>query len=298
MEDVTPKEPVLLEPGLRRILAPNPSPMTFTGTNTYLLGERELAVIDPGPALPAHLEAILAAVQPGQRITHILLTHSHLDHSPLARLVSQETGAPSYAFGDHLKGRSPVMEALAESGLAGGGEGIDRDFAPDHLLEDGALVEGDGWALRALWTPGHIANHLSFVWQDAVFTGDHVMGWASSMVSPPDGDLTAFMHSCRRMQEVPARVFYPGHGDPVSDPAARLQWLIDHRMSREAQILEALAHGPAAAPALAERIYTEVNPALLPAATRNVLAHLIDLHSRRKVSAEGPLSADVKFIRS
>ncbi|MBO6776915.1 MAG: MBL fold metallo-hydrolase [Marinibacterium sp.] len=287
-----------LAPGLRRIVAPNPSPMTYRGTNTYLVGERELAVIDPGPVHPEHLEAILAALTPGQTISHIIVTHTHLDHSPLARPLAEATGAPVLAFGDAKAGRSKVMEDLAQGGLAGGGEGIDTRFVPDQVVADGDHINGDGWELEVIHTPGHIGNHIALGWSDICFTADHVMGWASSLVSPPDGDLTEFMASCARLQARDWSVFHPGHGAPITDPAARLHWLIDHRRSRETAILTALSDGPATARALAERIYTETPPALLGAAERNVFAHLVDLHGRTEVTAAPELSASAVFNRS
>ncbi|UWQ52361.1 MBL fold metallo-hydrolase [Leisingera caerulea] len=286
-----------LGPGLRRILAPNPSPMTYRGTNTYLIGTGSLAVIDPGPESAPHLEAILAAVQPGQQITHIIVTHSHLDHSPLARGLSQATGAPVHGYGGAGAGRSDVMARLAASGLAGGGEGIDTQFAPDITVRDGEVISADGWELEVIHTPGHLGNHIALAWGDACFTADHVMGWASSLVSPPDGDLTDFMASCRRLRQRRWRVFHPGHGAPVTDPAGRLDWLIAHRESREAAILQALAQAPATARALAEQIYTETPPSLLNAAERNVFAHLVDLSGRGLAAPQGTLSAAAVFER-
>lgn len=284
-----------LEPGVRLQRANNPSPMTYTGTNTYILGKREIAVIDPGPADPDHLEAILTAVPPNARITHILVTHSHLDHSPLAHPLAQRTGAPIYAMGDSTAGRSAIMQQLAASGLVGGGEGVDPEFAPDVTLSDGDVIESTDWQIKAIRTPGHFGNHVSFAMQDIVFTGDHVMGWASSLVSPPDGDLTQFMASCDRLKTQNARVFYAGHGDPITDPHARLDWLIAHRKSREAQLVKALDPGPATAQALTKTIYTDIDPRLLPAAERNVLAHLIDLMGRNLATPQGALSATVPF---
>ncbi|SNT26077.1 MBL fold metallo-hydrolase [Antarctobacter heliothermus] len=286
-----------LAPGLRRVLAPNPSPMTFRGTNTYLLGTRDIAVIDPGPENEAHLEAILSALTPGQQVTHILVTHAHLDHAPLARALSHETGAPVLAFGPPETGRRPVMQALAEGGLVGGGEGVDRAFVPDRMLADGDVIEGSDWRVEALHTPGHMANHLSFAWGDVLFSGDLVMGWASSLVSPPDGDLTAFMASLARLQGRHWSVFHAGHGAPIREPAARLAELIAHRRAREAAILAALSDGPSTARDLADRIYTDTPPALLPAAARNVLAHLIDLTENSLVVPEGGLAADAVFRR-
>ena len=286
-----------LQPGVRRLLAPNPSPMTFRGTNTYLVGTGGIAVIDPGPESDRHLDAIIGALTPGQEITHILVTHAHIDHSPLARPLANKTGAPILAFGDAYTGRSPVMQDLAARGLAGGGEGIDATFVPDQTLIDGEIIEGDGWALETIHTPGHFGNHVSFALGDACFCGDHVMGWASSLVSPPDGDLTDFMDSCRKLSAREWRVFHAGHGAPIQDPAARLEWLIKHREMREAEILDTLATGPARAYDIATRIYTETPPALMGAATRNVFAHLVDLAGKKKVKSQGILETEAIFER-
>lgn len=284
-----------LEAGLRRIVAPNPSPMTYRGTNTYLVGTKDLAVIDPGPQSEAHLQAILDAVAHDQHISHILVSHTHLDHSPLAAPLSAACGAPVLAFGDAFAGRSAVMQKLAKASDIGGGEGIDTAFQCDEVLSHGDTITGDGWELTALHTPGHIGNHLSFAWRDACFTADHVMGWASSLVSPPDGDLTDFMASCTLLQDQRWRVFYPGHGGQIDDPSTRLAWLIDHRNSREASIMAALKDGPATATVLSAAIYKDTPTALLGAAKRNVLAHLIDLMGKDDVMPEGPLHADAPF---
>ncbi len=282
-----PGQPVVLAPGLRRVLAPNPSPLTGAGTNTYILGEGRVAVIDPGPALPSHLDAILAALAPGERVSHILVTHAHLDHSPLARPLAMQSGAPVLAFGPAGAGRSARMDRLAGLGGLGGGEGVDAEFAPDVRIADGETVAGDGWRLVALHTPGHFGNHLCFLWESAAFSGDHVMGWSSSLVSPPDGDMGAYMASLDRLaHQAPSRL-YPGHGDPVGDAMSRIRELAAHRRDREASIRALLAEGPASAETLAARIYTETPPALLPAAARNVLAHLLDLMERNLVMAEG-----------
>jgi glyoxylase-like metal-dependent hydrolase (beta-lactamase superfamily II) len=287
-----------LEPGLRRIVAPNPSAMTYRGTNTYLLGTKQIAVIDPGPDSTVHLQAILAALHPTQSVSHIIVTHAHVDHSPLAAALSKQTGALVHGFGPASAGRSRVMQTLAASGMAGGGEGVDLGFAPHIHLADGDVVDGDGWSVEAIHTPGHIGNHLCLAWNDACFTADHVMGWASSLVSPPDGDLTDFMASCAKLQRRTWRVFHPGHGSPVTEPGARLDWLITHRRTREAAILNALTDGPANAKALAARIYTDTPEALIGAAVRNVLAHLVDLNGKSIVAPLGDLSADVLFERT
>ncbi|OAN77439.1 MBL fold metallo-hydrolase [Jannaschia sp. EhC01] len=289
-ETVQSETRAVLAPGLRRVTAPNPSPMTFTGTQTYILGEGAVCVIDPGPALRPHLDAILAALEPGERVSKILVTHSHLDHSPLARPLADVTGAPILAAGPSDWGISPVMAALGEA--VGGGEGVDPDFVPDEQIAEGDDIDG----IAVLETPGHMANHLSFAWDGALFSGDLVMGWSTSLVSPPDGDMTAFFASLDKLQARSDTIYYPGHGDPVRAPQARCAELIAHRCTREAQILSALAAiGPANAEMLARHIYTDVAPALLPAAARNVLAHLIDLTTRARIHPQGPLHADALF---
>lgn len=282
---------------IRRILAPNPSPMTFWGTNTYLVGTRRLAVIDPGPDTPAHLAAILAALGPGQSVSHILVTHAHLDHSPLAARLSAETGAPVLAYGDATAGRSAVMQSLAESGLMGGGEGVDTEFAPDMVLCDGERIMGDNWQITAHWTPGHFGNHMSFEIADSVLSGDLVMGWASSLVSPPDGDLTDFLRSCARLGALKARRFLPGHGAVIEHPKARVDWLVAHRKAREAAILDSLTRAPLTATEITSRVYADTPQSLLAAARRNVLAHLIDLMQKSQVAPVGGLQADAKFAR-
>lgn len=286
-----------LLPGLRRITAPNPSPMTFTGTQTYLVGDGAVVVIDPGPALPSHQNAILASLAPGELVSHILVTHSHLDHSPLAEPLSRATGAPILAAGPSDWGRRPVMQSLAESGHIGGGEGVDMAFAPDEQITASDTIDGPWGKIEVLETPGHMANHLSFAWNGGLFSGDVVMGWSTSLVSPPDGDMTAFMATVKRLaMRTDARVFYPGHGDPVEDPQARCTELLTHRKGREGQVVEALALiGASNATQLAAHIYTDVAPNLLPAAARNVLAHLIDLAERNKITCDGPITEDTAF---
>jgi len=300
MTDERPSPGVLepVAPGIRRILAPNPSPMTHWGTNTFVLGDGDVTVLDPGPADRRHFEAILAGLVPGERIARLLVSHSHLDHSPLARPLAEATGARVHAFGDATAGRSALMADLAARGLTAGGEGVDRAFCPDIWLEDGEEIDiGNGQILETIWTPGHYANHLCFALGDTVFTGDHVMGWASTLISPPDGDLTAFLSSCTKLRTRAARVFLPAHGAAVPDPQARLAWLMAHRAEREREILAALARSPATPAALARQIYTGTPRALLPAAERNVFAHLVDLSLREIVHAQPELAADAVFER-
>lgn len=275
------------EPGLRGVLADNPSAMTQRGTISWIVGEGRVALIDPGPADPAHLRALLAALDPGERIGCILVTHAHLDHCGLSRPLAEATGAPVLAYGTARAGRSAVMMALFDEAGAVGSEGTDVRFVPDETLADTASVSGVDWELRAIHTPGHFGNHLCFAWGDRVFSGDHVMGWSSSIVAPPDGDMGDYMASLDRLRrEVPGRL-YPAHGDPVTDPIARIDDLARHRRLREAQILVALAEGPLDARSIAARLYPDLPRRLLGAAEMNVLAHLIDLNTRNAVEFDG-----------
>ncbi|EYD73668.1 MBL fold metallo-hydrolase [Limimaricola hongkongensis] len=281
------------EPSLVRLRAPNPSPMTGPGTNSYLLGRDRLCVIDPGPDQPEHLAALLSAID-GRPVEAILVTHAHRDHSALAPALAAATGAPVCGFGPAEAGRSALMRRLAGAGI-GGGEGLDGAFRPDRRLCDGDRVAPGGTPVVALHMPGHMAGHLCFAWRGAVFSGDLVMGWSSTLISPPDGDLAAFRRSCARLRALRPRRLYPGHGAPVDLPRARIDALVAHRAGREAQIRAALAHGPADAGAITARLYADVAPALHPAARRNVLAHLLDLMERNLVTAETTRLAEARF---
>lgn len=294
--------PVHIAPNVRRITCRNPSAYTFTGTQTYLVGEGDVALIDPGPEDAEHLDAVLRALAPDERITDIIVTHSHRDHSPGARVLAERTGAPVWAWGAHGAGITPTMQSLIDTGAEiGGGEGGDLSFAPDRILADGESVSGPDWTLTALYTPGHLSNHISLALEGTgiVFTGDLVMGFATTLVSPPDGDMAAFMASLERLAARSEDGLYlPGHGHPVEEPHAMLAYQRAHRQKRLEQILSALVDGSKNAATLTREIYTDVDPALHGAAQRNVLASLIGLYDQGQVAADGPIAVDAVFSRS
>jgi len=254
---------------LRRLRCGNPGAFTFLGTNTYLIGEGAVAVLDPGPEDVAHHAAILAALT-GERISHILVTHTHQDHSPGAAALQASSGAPTLGFGPH---RTPPSEEL---------RGGDHAFVPDRRLADGETLEGEGWRLTALHTPGHCATHLCFALEGTgiLFSGDHVMSWSTSVVSPPDGDMAAYMAGLARLAARRDRLFLPGHGPPLPDPAPFTRALLAHREAREAALRAALRqHGPATVETLVQRLYSPIDERLLPAAARSLLAHLLKLEA-------------------
>lgn len=283
---------------IRCILAPNPSMMTQNGTNTYLLGSGKVAVIDPGPAIESHGKAILAALLPTETISHIFVTHSHLDHSGLARGLANCTGAPIHGFGDAKAGRSDAMQDLALQMAIGGGEGVDHDFLPDICLGDGDQVSDADWSIAALHTPGHFGNHLCFASGDVLFSGDHVMGWSTSLISPPDGDMTDYMASLRKLALREWDRFLPGHGSPVMDPALRLADLIVHRERREAALLSAVGAGVTNIEGLTRAVYPDLAANLIRAAERNILAHLIDLQGRNEIIARPFMGTNATFTRT
>lgn len=267
-----------LHPLVRRLLAPNPSAFTYSGTQTYLVGRGEVAIIDPGPDLDGHIEAILAATA-GERIVAILCTHTHRDHSPAAKAVKAASGA-------EIVGCAPL--ALDDDGPRSDAA-FDTGYSPDRVLADGERVAGKGWTLEAVATPGHTSNHLCFALAEAqaLFTGDHVMGWATTVISPPDGDMAAYMASLdllmRREQDM---VYYPAHGEPVQSPQRFVRGLAGHRKQREGQILRLLREAARPIPAMVEKMYVGVDHRLHGAAGRSVLAHLIDLKARGMVAED------------
>lgn len=276
-----------------RILAPNPSPMTYTGTNTYVVDNGEIAVIDPGPKIQEHYDNILEVIG-DKPVKYIFLTHSHIDHSPMAADLSIKYNTPVYGYGPSDAGLSPTMLKLISDGYESGSEGIDHNFHPDNLIKDGECFELNETSIIAIHTPGHMGNHVSFQYGGVLFSGDHIMGWATSMVSPPYGDLTQFMASCFLLKDKNISLILPGHGEPVDNPKERIEYLISHRLERERQIKSTLQHYSLNALEITEIVYVDVDKSLIPAATRNVFAHLLDLNERGFVEFEGIISETMK----
>ena len=268
-----------ISPRIGRVLAPNPSPFTYTGTQTYLVGSNDVAVIDPGPADPDHLAALLAAIA-DRPVRAILCTHTHRDHSPAAAPLSVQTGAP-------IIGCAPLV--LDDDGPRADAA-FDPSYSPDRILADGEQVAGEGWTLEAVATPGHTSNHLCFalLQENALFTGDHVMGWSTSVISPPDGDMADYMRSMQRLLDREDAIYYPAHGDPVPNPRRLVRGMMGHRKQREGQIMRFLErNGASEIPAMVAEMYKGIDPRLHPAAGRSVLAHLIDLDGRGVAEAAG-----------
>ena len=274
-------------PGIRRIVANNPGPFTFRGTGTYVVGTGEVAVIDPGPDMHEHVEALLAGLK-GEKITHILVTHTHRDHSPAAAAVKAATGAPTYGFGPHAGGRRG--EAAVE-------EGGDWDFAPDVVIKDGDEMAGQGWRFEAVHTPGHTSNHLCFALPDQgiLFSGDHVMGWSTSVIAPPDGDMAAYMASLYKLLGRHDAVYWPTHGPAITEPKEHVRAFIAHRREREAGVVACLEAGVGHIDAMVERLYVGLNPNLRRAAGRSVLAHLIDLIDRGVAISDANATVDATY---
>jgi glyoxylase-like metal-dependent hydrolase (beta-lactamase superfamily II) len=270
-------EPVA--PGIRRIVARNPGPFTFRGTGTYVVGEGKVAVIDPGPDLPEHIEALLMDLA-GEEVTHILVTHTHRDHSPAAAAVKEATGAPTYGFGPHAGGKR---------GEPGVEEGGDWDFVPDIVVPDGGEIVGAGWRFEAVHTPGHTSNHLCFALPDqgVLFSGDHVMGWSTSVIAPPDGNMAAYMGSLDKLLARRDAVYWPTHGPAIIEPKEHVRAFIAHRREREAGVIDCLRAGIGNVDAMVERLYVGLNPNLKRAAGRSMLAHLVDLIERGIVACDG-----------
>jgi glyoxylase-like metal-dependent hydrolase (beta-lactamase superfamily II) len=284
--DLAPGRVEEVMPGVRRIVADNPGPFTFKGTLTYILGRGKVAIIDPGPEDENHVRAVLDAVR-GESVTHIFVTHTHRDHSPATPAIKAATGATVYAEGPHRAsrplnaGEAPRMEASN-----------DTDFHPDHALADGDVVSGDGWSLEAVTTPGHTANHMAFALKDSdlMFSGDHVMGWSTTIVAPPDGAMADYMGSLDKLTARKESVYLPGHGGAIREAPRFVAGLILHRKAREASILHRLAKGATDIATIVRAVYIGLDPRLVKAAGFSVLAHMEDLVARGAVATDGPPS--------
>ena len=265
-----------LEPGIARVLAHNPSAFTYYGTQTYVVGTDEVAVIDPGPDLPEHVEALVDAIG-GRSVAAIMCTHTHRDHSPASRPLAETTGAP-------IIGCAPL--ALQTVGPRADAS-FDGDYAPERVLANGESIEIDDRMITAVATPGHTSNHLCFAYEGALFSGDHVMGWSTTVVVPPDGDMADYMASLETLRQRGDRIYYPAHGPAVTNPKQYVRGLIGHRLQREKQILKLVAETARPIPDIVANAYPGLDPRLIPAAGGSVFAHLLDLEKRGLVMREG-----------
>ena len=276
-----------VSPLIRRVVAANPSPFTLNGTGSYLIGHGKVCLIDPGPQIAAHIEALLRAIR-GEQLTHILITHTHLDHSPAAAAVKQMTDATTYSYGPH--GSRHDIESNAE-------EGVDFDFVPEVLLSDKDVIHGGDWTLEAIHTPGHTSNHLCFVLHEesALFSGDHVMGWSTTVVSPPDGHMGSYIESLEKLMGRNDEIYWPTHGAFIRQPQKYVHSLIKHRQARELQILDCIKSDVRTVSDIVAIIYREVPTVLHYAAGRSVLAHLIHLWEQGLVVCDGIPSENKLF---
>jgi glyoxylase-like metal-dependent hydrolase (beta-lactamase superfamily II) len=273
-------------PGVRRVMANNPGPFTFKGTMSYIIGRGKVAIVDPGPADDAHIAALLDAVR-NETVTHIFVTHTHRDHSPAVPAIKAATGATVYAEGPHRAAR-PLNTGEQKRLDASG----DLDFRPDVMLKDGEVVEGDGWSVEAITTPGHCANHMAYALRgtDTLFAGDHVMAWATTIVAPPDGAMVDYMASLAKLAKRPEQFYLPGHGPAIREATRFVNYLILHRRAREDSILHRLGKGATDIPSIVRASYIGIDPRLVGAAGMSVLAHLEDLVTRGVVETDGPPS--------
>jgi len=275
-------------PFIRRVVAENPSKFTYKGTGTYIVGRGQVGVIDPGPELDSHRDALTAALVDDE-VTHIFVTHCHADHSPLAAWLQSQTGAPTLAFGPH-GAIDPSDSVVTE-------EAIDTAFVPDRRMTHGDVVSGDGWTIEAVHTPGHTSNHLCYVLREeqALFSGDHVMGWSTTVIAPPDGDMRAYLDSLRLLLQRSDLTYWPTHGGPITDPGPFVEAYLTHRLEREQQVLSCVRHGNQRIPDIVSELYVDVPETLHDAAGRSVLAHLIKLVDDGLVVADGVPAIDVAF---
>ena len=276
-----------VSPRIRRVIANNPGPFTFHGTGTYIVGAGEVAVIDPGPMLNEHLEALKAAIA-GETVKAVLVTHDHADHAPLAASFAKHVGAPILGGEPHPDRQAPPQ---------GVEEGVDRSYSPDRVLTDGERIQGPDWTLRALATPGHTSNHVCFALEEerALFTGDHVMGWSTTVITPPDGDMTQYYASLGKVMAGEFKTLWPTHGPPVTDPEPFLKAYLNHRLRREEAILAVLSRGPSTIGALVGEVYVGLDPRLKAAAAASVLAHLLHLVRKGEVVSAGRPGLESEF---
>ena len=281
-------ELVQLVPGIQRITAPNESAFTFRGTNTYILGEESVAVIDPGPAIDSHFDLLIESLK-GRSVSHIIVTHTHMDHSPLANPLKEKTGAPVFAEGQHRDSRDLHLGEQNHLDAA-----ADRDFLPDHKLQDGEIIEGKDWSLETILTPGHTQNHACFGLVDSeyLFSGDHVMAWATSIVAPPDGSMSDYMDSLDKMTKRKETVYFPGHGGRLEKAPEFVRALKAHRRMRETAVLSRIRNGDRTIPEIVKVIYKDTDPRLHGAAGLSVFAHIEDLVQQGRVACDGPAALD------
>jgi len=281
---------VEVSPLIKRIVCDNSGPFTFTGTGTYLVGQKCVAVIDPGPDDDAHLAALLKALD-GKTVSHIIITHTHMDHSPLAERLKQATGAKTYGYGPHGAGRTTQSGDLQ---LDAGG---DLDFKPDVLIEDGDVISQGDWSLEAVFTPGHTSNHMAFALKEenALFSGDHVMAWSTSVIAPPDGYMADYFTSLKKLLDRDEEIYWPTHGGPRSEPRGFVRAFLTHRKMREAAIETRIKKGDRTIGVIVKNIYSKVDPRLHPAAAMSTLAHIEHLIERGKVKSDRDLSLSGEF---
>ena len=277
-----------VSPNIRRVVANNPSPFTLYGTGTYILGHGNVAVVDPGPADPAHIEAVLAATR-GETITHLLVTHTHADHSPGCALLRESCDAPAYGYGPHGAGKLEEGVVVEEGG--------DMDFDPDVQVRHGQVIEGDGWSVECVYTPGHTSNHVCYQLREerALFSGDHVMGWSTSIVSPPDGDMENYMASLDLLLRRDDALYWPTHGPAITAPKPHVEAFIAHRIEREEQIKACLADGVPRIREMVPTMYADLPEFMYPAAARSVFAAMVYLVQRGEVTCRGEIGVDAEY---
>ena len=286
--DFTYGEVAEVAPGIRRIIAENPSPFTLYGTGTYVIGHGEVAVIDPGPADAAHIDLLLDGIA-GETVSHILVTHTHMDHSPGSRLLQARTDAKTYAYGPHGAGKLEQGVPVEEGG--------DLDFQPDQLLSDGEILRGGDWSVQCVYTPGHTSNHMCYQLREqrALFTGDHVMGWSTSIVSPPDGDMAAYIASLEKLLPRDDLVYWPTHGPSIEDPKPHVRAFIAHRQAREKQVLACVRQGVRRIEDMVPQMYAELPEFMYPAAARSVLASVVHLVEKGRLRTDGEVQLAARY---